>query len=41
MLMPVASRRSLVDLSDEVAARVQVVFYLDAVDALRKALHDG
>ncbi len=41
VLMPVASRRSLVDLSDEVAARVQVVFYLDAADALRKVLHEG
>jgi ATP-dependent Lon protease len=41
VLMPVASRRSLVDLSDEVAARVQVVFYLDSADALRKVLHEG
>jgi ATP-dependent Lon protease len=40
VLMPVACRRSLVDLSDEVAARVQVVFYLDAADALQKALHE-
>jgi ATP-dependent Lon protease len=41
VLMPVACRRQLVDLSDEVAARVQIVFYLDPADALRKALHDG
>jgi ATP-dependent Lon protease len=41
VLMPVACRRQLVDLSDEAAARVQIVFYLDPVDALRKALHDG
>jgi ATP-dependent Lon protease len=41
VLMPVACRRQLVDLSDQAAARVQIVFYLDPVDALRKALHDG
>ncbi len=41
VLMPVACRRQLVDLSDEAAARVQIVFYLDPADALRKALHDG
>lgn len=41
VLMPVACRRQLVDLSDEAAARVQVLFYLDPADALRKALHEG
>jgi hypothetical protein len=41
VLMPVACRRSLVDLSDEVAARAQVVFHVDAADALRKALYEG
>jgi ATP-dependent Lon protease len=41
VLMPVACRRQLVDLSDEAAARVQIVFYLDPADALRKALYDG
>jgi ATP-dependent Lon protease len=41
VLMPVACRRQLVDLSDEAAARVQIVFYLDPADALRKSLHDG
>ncbi|NJO55583.1 MAG: protease Lon-related BREX system protein BrxL [Rhodospirillales bacterium] len=41
VLMPVACRRQLVDLSDDTAARVQIVFYLDPADALRKALHDG
>ena len=30
----------LVDLSDDVATRVQSLFYLDAADALRKALSD-
>jgi len=41
VLMPVSSRRALVDLSDESAAKVQIVFYLDPADALRKALHEG
>jgi ATP-dependent Lon protease len=41
VLMPVSCRRGLVDLSDDVATRVQVLFYADAADALRKALHDG
>ena len=40
VLMPVSCRRALVDLSDEAAAKIQLVFYLEAVDALRKALHD-
>ena len=33
VLLPVSCRRSLVDLSDDVATRVQSMFYLDAVDA--------
>jgi ATP-dependent Lon protease len=41
VMMPVASRRALMDLSDDVATKVQVVFYLDAADALRKAVHEG
>jgi len=41
LLMPVTSRRALTDLSDDVATKVQVVFYLDAADALRKAVHEG
>ena len=41
VLMPVSCRRALVDLSDEAAAKVQLVFYLDTVDALRKALYEG
>ena len=40
VLMPVACRRQLVDLSDEAAAKVQTIFYLDPADALRKALHE-
>ena len=40
VLVPVSSRRALIDLSDEVATKVQVLFYADAPDALRKALHE-
>jgi ATP-dependent Lon protease len=40
VLMPVSCRRALVDLSDEVATKVQVLFYADAADALRKAVHE-
>ena len=41
VLLPVSSRRGLADLSDVVATRVQVLFYSDAPDAMRKAIHDG
>jgi len=40
VMMPVSARRPLIDLSDEVATKVQVVFYADAPDALRKAIHE-
>ena len=40
VLLPVSCRRALVDLSDDVATRVQSLFYLDAADALRKALNE-
>jgi ATP-dependent Lon protease len=40
VLMPVSCRRALVDLSDDVATKVQVSFYADAADALRKAVHE-
>jgi ATP-dependent Lon protease len=40
LLMPVACRKALVDLSDEAATKVQILFYSDASDALRKALAD-
>ncbi|MDQ2801921.1 MAG: BREX system Lon protease-like protein BrxL [Pseudomonadota bacterium] len=40
VLMPVACRKALVDLSDEAATRVQVLYYADVADALRKALAD-
>jgi hypothetical protein len=38
--LPVSSRRALLELSDDVATKVQVLFYADASDALRKALHE-
>ncbi|HWL82095.1 MAG TPA: BREX system Lon protease-like protein BrxL [Roseomonas sp.] len=41
VLMPISCRRPLVDLSDDVATKVQVLFYADAADALRKVLHEG
>jgi predicted ATP-dependent Lon-type protease len=41
VLLPVSCRRALLDLSDDVATRVQAFFYLDATDALRKPLNDG
>jgi ATP-dependent Lon protease len=40
LLMPVSSRRHLIDLSDEMAAKLNIVFYVDAQDALLKALLD-
>jgi len=40
VMVPVSCRRALVDLSDDVATKVQVLFYADAADALRKALHE-
>ena len=38
VLMPVSARRALLDLSDDMATRVNVVFYSDVADALLKAL---
>ena len=40
VLVPVSTRRALIDLSDDIATKVQVLFYADAPDALRKALHE-
>jgi ATP-dependent Lon protease len=39
-MMPVACRRALIDLSDDVATKIRVLFYADAADALRKVLHN-
>ena len=38
LLMPVACRRQLFDLSDEMATKVDIQFYSDAKDALLKAI---
>jgi ATP-dependent Lon protease len=38
VLMPISSRRQLNDLPDDLAAKITVHFYLDARDALLKAL---
>jgi ATP-dependent Lon protease len=40
ILFPVNARRQLNDLSDDMAARVTLVYYVDARDALLKALAD-
>ena len=41
VLLPVACRRLLTDMPDEVWTKVQIQFYADAADALRKAIHEG
>ena len=38
LLMPVSCRRQLVDLSDEMATKIDIKFYSDARDALLKAM---
>jgi len=38
ILIPVSSRRQLNELSDDLAAKIAVLYYLDAKDALLKAL---
>lgn len=38
VLLPVSSRKQLIDLSDEMATKVDVQFYADARDAMLKAL---
>ena len=38
ILMPISSRRQLNDLPDDLAAKVTIHYYLDARDALLKAL---
>jgi ATP-dependent Lon protease len=41
VLIPVSCRNALVDLSDDAATKVQLLYYSDAADAMRKALHEG
>lgn len=38
LLMPVTCRRQLFDLSDDMAAKIDIQFYSDARDALLKAI---
>jgi len=38
LLMPIASRRQLFDLPDEMATKINIDFYADAADALMKAI---
>ena len=40
LLMPVSCRRQLIDLSDDMATKIDVQFYSDARDALLKAIVD-
>ena len=40
ILMPISSRRQLNDLPDDMAAKITILYYLDARDALLKALVD-
>jgi MarR family transcriptional regulator, organic hydroperoxide resistance regulator len=40
ILMPVSCRRALVDVSDEIATKIEMVFYADVPDALAKALQE-
>jgi ATP-dependent Lon protease len=40
ILVPVSARKQLFDLSDEMATRVNMIFYTDARDALIKAVAD-
>jgi ATP-dependent Lon protease len=40
LLVPVSCRRQLVDLSDEMATKVDIQFYADARDALLKAIQE-
>jgi ATP-dependent Lon protease len=40
ILFPVSARRQLNDLTDEMAARITIVYYVDVRDALLKAIMD-
>ena len=40
LLMPISSRRQLLELPDELATKVNVVFYADPADAFVKAILD-
>ena len=38
LLMPIAARRQLLDLPDEMATKINIVFYADPADAFMKAI---
>jgi ATP-dependent Lon protease len=40
LLMPISSRRQLFDLPDELATKINIEFYADAMDAFLKAIDD-
>jgi len=40
LLMPISSRKQLMALSDETAAKLNIQFYIDPRDALLKAIHE-
>jgi ATP-dependent Lon protease len=40
LLMPISSRKQLFELSDEMATKVSIEFYADAIDAFTKAIMD-
>ena len=40
LLIPVSARKQMMDLPDELATRVNIIFYADARDALLKAIAD-
>jgi len=40
LLMPVSCRKQMIDLSDDMATKIDIQFYSDARDALLKAIMD-
>ena len=38
LLMPISARRQLLELPDEMATKVNIVFYADPADAFMKAI---
>jgi DNA-binding MarR family transcriptional regulator len=40
ILMPVSSRRAMVDVSDEIATKIEILFYANVSDALTKAFQE-
>jgi ATP-dependent Lon protease len=40
LLMPISSRKQLFELSDDMATKINIEFYADAIDAFTKAIMD-